>query len=83
MTEQQSKKGKFKKLKKKYLFIIVSAIIVAVGIFAFVLASGIANGWASVAAWFGSSDAIFLYMIVGLYLVIVAYLLIRERIEKL
>lgn len=72
-----------KKTKKKHLFIIVSAIIVALGVLAFVLAYGLSKGWATLGAWFGSSDAIFLYMIIGFYLIIVGYLLIGERIKKL
>lgn len=71
------------RFKKKHLFLIASAGAIAVGILAFVLAYGISKGWDALGHWFGSSSAIFLYMILGFYLILVAYILISDKVKKL
>lgn len=72
-----------RRFKKKHLYIIVSAIIVAIGLLAFVLSYGLSKGWDALGKWFISDSAILLYMIVGLYLVIVGVLLIGDKVKKL
>ena len=72
-----------RQFKKKHLFIIVSGIMIAIGIIAFVLAYGLSKGWATLGRWFGSSSAILLYMIVGFYAVVVGYILISDKVKKL
>lgn len=78
MTAPQSKK-----YKKSHLFILVTSITIVVGLLAFVIAEGVANGWASVAAWFGSADAVLLYIALGVYALLVAFLIFSERIKKI
>ena len=69
--------------KKKNLFIIVSAIIVAVGLLAFILAYGLADGWDAVGAWFGSPYAILLYIGLGCYGLLVTWLIVYDKVKRL
>jgi len=72
-----------RRFKKSHLFIIITSIIVAVGLAAFIIASGVSNGWDSVARWFGSNDAILLYILLGSYALLIAGFFIFERIKRL
>ena len=72
-----------RQFKKKHLFLIVSAALIVVGILAFVLSYGLSKGWDALGRWFGSNSAILLYMIVGFYLIVVAYILISDKVKKL
>lgn len=75
---------KFKRsIDKKWIFVLSIAIFIVIGILAFVLAYGLTDGWAVVGAWFGSKDAILLYMFVGLFGVVALIMWLWERYKRL
>ena len=87
-TEKNEKKKNtmvqaFKKLNGKYQFLIISAIVIFVGLLAFVLAYGLSSGWLAVAKWFGSKWAIILYIGVGAWILFAIWLYVLERVKKL
>lgn len=71
------------KSKKKNLFIIVSLIVIAIGVFCFVLAYGLSQGWDVLFAWFGSKWAVMLYILLGCYILLVLWLLIGDKIKEM
>jgi uncharacterized membrane-anchored protein YitT (DUF2179 family) len=71
------------KPKKPLLFLIVSAIFVAIGLASFVVGYGLSDGWDVVAAWFSSQDALLLYIILGCYFLIIIFWLVWEKVKKL
>ena len=74
---------KIKKTKKTHLFIFITSIVIFIGLLAFVIAESVAHGIMSVLSWFGSSDAILLYIGLGVYGLLVAWLIFQERINKI
>jgi len=71
------------KYKKPKIFILVVGVAIIIGIIAFVLAYGIGQGWDVVAAWFGSRYAFLLYVGLGLYGLLVAFIFIMDWYKKL
>jgi len=71
------------RLSKSSIFILSIAAFLVVGIASFILAYGLTDGWLSVAQWFGSKYAILLYMGIGIFAVVTAIVLLRERYKKL
>ena len=71
------------KYKKPKIFLIAVGIALVVGILAFVLAYGLSKGWEEVAWWFGSKYAVLLYVGVGLYGLLLAYILIMDWYKKI
>ena len=71
------------KYKKPKIFILAVGVILLLGILAFVLAYGLSDGWDAVAAWFGSQYAVLLYVGVGLYGLLLAYIFVMDWYKKL
>lgn len=72
MTAQVSK------YKKPKIFLAIVGAAILIGILAFVLAFGIGQGWDVVGAWFGSKYAAILYIGLGVYGLLVAYIFIMD-----
>ena len=70
------------KYKKPKIFIIAVGIAILIGLLAFVLAYGLSQGWDVVAAWFGSKYAFLLYVGLGLYGLLVAYIFIIDWYKR-
>lgn len=73
--------------KKKSIFegkskwIIISTIIFAVlGIVALILGFGFTNGFMSVLLWFGSRWAIYIYIIIGLLVFLLAWVIFKHKL---
>lgn len=72
-----------KKYKKSKLFVIAIGIAILFGILAFVLAFGIGKGWDVVLAWFSSKYAFLLYVGIGIYLLFVIWILVKDWIKSI
>lgn len=71
------------KYKKPKIFLIAVGIAIVIGLIIFILAYGLSKGWDEVAWWFGSQYAVILYILVGLYGLLLAYILIMDWYKKI
>lgn len=78
------KKNKFLEfVNKKGKWVLLSTgIFLLVGIAAIVVGFGLANGWESVLAWFGSRWAIYLYILLGLLFFLVLWIIYKAKMEE-
>lgn len=68
-------------MKKPKKFVIYSGILLVLGLAIF-LVIALVNGW-DILGFFSTSNAIAMYIIIAIWLVICSYVFIKERIDRL
>ena len=76
--KKDSKLKKFVNSKGKWA-IITTIIFAIIGITALVVGFGLANGWASVLAWFGSRWAIYVYILIAFLGFLLAWIIYKTK----
>lgn len=75
------KKKKLFKGKSKWV-ILSTAIFALLGITLLIVGFGVTYGWMSVLEWFGSRWAIYVYIIVGLLIFLIAWVVFKQKIGE-
>ena len=71
--------GKFIKTKSGKITIIGTTVFLLIGITALVLGYGLSEGWHVVLAWITSKWAMYFYVGIGLYVIIVLYIVYLSK----
>lgn len=83
MRRFKKKVAQFVNSKGGKAMLIGSIVFFLVGIASLVLAFGLKDGWASVLAWFTSRWAMYVYVAIGLWIIIVLYIIyIAQKYEE-
>lgn len=71
--------GKFIKTKSGKITIISTTVFLLIGITALVLGYGLSEGWHVVLAWFTSKWAMYVYVGIGFYVLIILHIIILSK----
>lgn len=68
--------------KKGKWVILSTGIFLAIGITALIVGFGLAYGWLAVLQWFGSRWAIYIYILLGLLVFLVIWVIHKAKMEE-